>query len=87
MLYQLSYAGPEGLIDGLTEGQALAPRMVPGARIELALCCQNRILSPARLPVPPSRRGPLVYRTSSPYGQGRSGLGTRFQGDPDHHAL
>ncbi len=28
---------------------------MPGARIELALCRQNRILSPARLPVPPSR--------------------------------
>ncbi len=29
--------------------------MVPGARIELALCYQNQILSLARLPVPPSR--------------------------------
>src|SRR5690606_21861075 len=31
--------------------------LVPKARIELALCCQNRILSPARLPVPPLRHG------------------------------
>ncbi len=30
--------------------------LVPGARIELALCYQNRILNPARLPVPPPRR-------------------------------
>ena len=31
--------------------------VVPGEGIEPTLCCQNRILSPARLPVPPSRRG------------------------------
>ena len=30
--------------------------MVPGEGIEPTLCRQNRILSPARLPVPPSRR-------------------------------
>ena len=29
--------------------------MVPGERIELSLCFQNRILNPARLPVPPPR--------------------------------
>lgn len=29
--------------------------LVPGARIELARCCHRRILSPLRLPVPPSR--------------------------------
>ena len=29
--------------------------MVPGARIELARCCQRGILSPVRLPIPPSR--------------------------------
>ena len=29
-------------------------RMVPGGRVELPLSCENRILSPARLPVPPS---------------------------------
>ena len=28
--------------------------MVPGGRVELPLSCENRILSPARLPVPPS---------------------------------
>ncbi len=28
--------------------------LVPGGRVELPLCRQNRILSPARLPVPPS---------------------------------
>jgi len=31
--------------------------MVPGEGIEPTLCRQNRILSPARLPVPPSRPG------------------------------
>src|SRR5699024_9653542 len=36
--------------------------LVPGARIELALCCQNRILNPARLPVPPPGQGCEVYR-------------------------
>src|SRR5215831_2535699 len=31
------------------------PRLlVPGGRVELPLSCENRILSPARLPVPPS---------------------------------
>ena len=29
--------------------------MVPGGGIEPPLCFQNRILNPARLPVPPSR--------------------------------
>ena len=35
--------------------KGLEKRMVPRARIELALCYQNRILNPARLPVPPPR--------------------------------
>ena len=30
--------------------------MVPGARLELARPCGQRILSPLRLPVPPPRR-------------------------------
>lgn len=30
--------------------------LVPGARLELARCCHRRILSPLRLPIPPSRR-------------------------------
>ncbi len=30
--------------------------MVPVERIELSLGCPNRILSPARLPVPPHRQ-------------------------------
>ena len=30
--------------------------MVPEARLELALCFQNRILNPACLPIPPLRR-------------------------------
>ena len=30
--------------------------MVPGGRVELPLSLKNRILSPARLPVPPSGR-------------------------------
>src|SRR5207253_4492982 len=29
--------------------------VVPGEGIEPSLCCQNWILSPARLPIPPSR--------------------------------
>gem|GEM_PF-3584573 len=36
---------------------------VPGAGIEPALRCQNRILNPARLPVPPPRQ--LTSITSS----------------------
>ena len=30
--------------------------LVPGARLELARCCHRRILSPLRLPIPPSRQ-------------------------------
>ena len=30
------------------------PHLVPRGRVELPLSCENRILSPARLPVPPS---------------------------------
>src|SRR5436190_24309493 len=30
--------------------------VVPGEGLEPTLCLQNRILSPARLPIPPSRR-------------------------------
>ena len=37
--------------------------MVPVEGIEPTLCCQNRILSPARLPVPPHRPG--VTRAAS----------------------
>jgi hypothetical protein len=40
-------AGPDGYRD---EPTCL---LVPGAGIEPALCCQNWILNPARLPVPP----------------------------------
>ena len=29
--------------------------MVPGGGLEPPLCCQNRILNPARLPISPSR--------------------------------
>ena len=38
--------------------------MVPGARLELARCCHRRILSPLRLPIPPSRRtsGTLAHQ-------------------------
>ena len=32
--------------------------VVPGAGIEPARCCQRGILSPVRLPIPPSRREP-----------------------------
>src|SRR5690625_7332311 len=31
--------------------------MVPGEGIEPSLCCQKRILSPSRLPIPPPRPG------------------------------
>ena len=31
-------------------------RLVPEARLELALCFQNRILNPACLPIPPLRQ-------------------------------
>ena len=34
-----------------TEGE-----LMPGARLELAQCCHRWILSPLRLPIPPSRR-------------------------------
>jgi hypothetical protein len=40
--------------------------MVPEEGIEPTLCCQNRILSPARLPVPPFRRGSRIIRESDP---------------------
>ena len=39
-------------------GPGLGPSfssLVPGGGIEPPLCCQNWILSPARLPIPPSR--------------------------------
>ena len=38
-------------------GGACVEGGMPGERLELSLCCQNRILSPARLPIPPSRPG------------------------------
>ena len=40
---------------------------MPGERLELSLCCQNRILSPARLPIPPSRpeRASVAYHYGS----------------------
>jgi hypothetical protein len=34
---------------------AVIVALVPGGGIEPPLCCQNWILSPARLPIPPSR--------------------------------
>ena len=54
----------------LLEGSGVAwdRSLVPGARVELAHCFQYWILSPARLPVPPSRL--------------RSGRGTRRKGAP-----
>lgn len=58
--------------------------LVPEERLELSLCRQNRILSPARLPVPPFRRGrELSFKASInpnavPLGCGslRQGAGT-----------
>ena len=41
-----------------TQRTGMKPKsLVPGEGIEPTLCCQNRILSPARLPVPPARPG------------------------------
>lgn len=37
--------------------------LVPRGRVELPLSCENRILSPARLPVPPSGR--TAYRRAA----------------------
>ena len=37
--------------------------VVPRERIELSLCFQNRILNPARLPVPPPRQRGLVIES------------------------
>src|SRR5690625_1144888 len=34
--------------------------MVPGEGIEPSLCCQKRILSPSRLPIPPPRPGGCI---------------------------
>src|SRR5690349_3151359 len=36
-------------------GGLIGAHLVPGGGIEPPLCCQNWILSPARLPIPPSR--------------------------------
>ena len=43
--------------------------MVPGARLELARCCHRRILSPLRLPIPPSRhsRRPEAHKAFRDY--------------------
>ena len=38
--------------------------MVPRGRVELPLSCENRILSPARLPVPPSGRSTFKRNSS-----------------------
>ena len=43
----------------LMMGKHLDVTMVPAEGIEPTLCCQNRILSPTRLPVPPRRRSHL----------------------------
>ena len=39
--------------------------MVPAVRLELTLCCQNWILSPARLPIPPRRHRKAADHTGS----------------------
>tara|TARA_Y100000589_G_C27073397_1_gene596406 strand:- start:899 stop:1135 length:237 start_codon:yes stop_codon:yes gene_type:complete len=38
---------------GIEPTQPSAKEVVPPARIELALSCENWILNPARLPIPP----------------------------------
>ena len=38
--------------------------MVPRERLELSLCCQNGILNPARLPVPPPRPDKIQGKTA-----------------------
>ena len=40
---------------GVNNFRGLEISLVPGERIELSLPCENWILSPTRLPVPPSR--------------------------------
>jgi hypothetical protein len=40
--------------------------LVPVEGIEPTLCCQNRILSPARLPVPPHRREGFQSLSAAP---------------------
>lgn len=37
--------------------------LVPGARLELARCCHRRILSPLRLPIPPSRHEEILSQS------------------------
>ena len=37
------------------EGRKMLKWSMPGARLELAQCCHRWILSPLRLPIPPSR--------------------------------
>ena len=50
--------------------------LVPGGRVELPLSCENRILSPARLPVPPSGHTTLALASgcvsSMPPSEGQS---------------
>ena len=40
--------------------KVLIINIVPKAGIEPALCCQNWILNPARLPIPPLRHGSIL---------------------------
>src|SRR5919106_5864330 len=49
---------------GLSREFGRLRRVVPGGRVELPLSCENRILSPARLPVPPS--GPSFSSSLEP---------------------
>ena len=60
--------------------------MVPGARIELALCYQNRILNPARLPVPPPRHAHTASETACWQAhRPKGGKYMREKPDPPHY--
>ena len=60
--------------------------MVPGARIELALPFRNRILNPARLPVPPPRLDHLSAKAACSQALGpKGGKYMRENPDPPHY--
>lgn len=64
---------------------AIGDKVVPGARLELAHCYQYRILSPARLPIPPSRLFRLPLVSPFPFlrsldGMSAEGFGSDIEG-------
>ena len=60
--------------------------VVPGARIELALPFRNRILNPARLPVPPPRLDHLFAQAACRQAPGpKGGKYMRQNRGPPHY--